>query len=145
MTHIVIAKETKPLEARIAATADTVKKYIALGATVSVERGAGLGSAISDAAFETAGAVLIDRITEADIILKVAPPSEAEIASYPSGVMLLGALEPYTNKDKLAAYNNKNIAAFALELLPRISRAQSMDILSSQSNLAVYRAVIEAV
>jgi NAD(P) transhydrogenase subunit alpha len=110
-----------------------------------VEKGAGTASSIADADYEAAGAQIVDTISDADIILKVAAPTAAEISSYKEGCILIGALAPHANKELLPIYNDKKIAAFALELLPRISRAQSMDILSSQSNLAGYRAVIEAV
>lgn len=145
MTTIAIAKETKTNEKRVAATPDAVKRYVALGADVLIEKGAGAACSIVDSEFEAAGAKIIDKISDADIILRVAPPTADEIDSYPEGAILLGALDPYNNRNLLSAYNDKKIAAFALELLPRISRAQSMDILSSQSNLAGYRAVIEAV
>lgn len=145
MTIVAIAKETKLLESRVAATPDTVKKYVAAGAKVLVEKGAGLASGIADEAYAAAGAEIASNINSADIILKAAAPTPSEIESYKDGAMLIGALDPYGSKELLAAYNRKKISAFALELLPRISRAQSMDILSSQSNLAGYRAVIEAV
>ncbi len=148
MTNIAIIKETKSGESRVAANVDAVKKYIKLGATVLVERGAGNASAIADADYEAAGATLVSSAAEAlanaNIVLKVAPPTAAEIAMIPQGAILVGTLEPFAHKDLFAEYNKKNIAAFALEMLPRISRAQAMDVLSSQSNLAGYRAVIEA-
>jgi len=148
MTTIAIIKETKSGESRVAANADAVKKYVALGAKVIIEKGAGLGSSIADSAYEAAGATLVSSASEAlngaDIVLKVSPPSAAEISLIPNGAKLLGMLEPFSHKDSFALYNQKNIAAFALEMLPRISRGQAMDVLSSQSNLAGYRAVIEA-
>ncbi len=148
MTVIAVLKETKPLEARVAVSVDAVKKYAALGAKVVIERGAGAASSIADADYEAAGGVLAaspaEALSGASIILKVAAPTAAEAAMFPSGATLVGMLDPYGNRDMLAAYNQKNISAFALELLPRISRAQAMDVLSSQSNLAGYRAVIEA-
>jgi len=148
MTTIAIIKETKAGESRVAANVDAVKKYVGLGAKVLVERGAGLASSIADSDYETAGATLVASAAEAlgsaNIVLKVSPPTAAEIALIPSGAMLLGVLEPFGHKDLFPLYNEKNIAAFALEMLPRISRAQAMDVLSSQSNLAGYRAVIEA-
>ncbi len=148
MINIAIIKEKKSGESRVAANVDAVKKYIKLGATVLVERGAGIASAIADADYEAAGAALVSSAAEArasaNIVLKVAPPTQAEIAMIPQGAILVGTLEPFAHKDLFAEYNKKNIAAFALEMLPRISRAQAMDVLSSQSNLAGYRAVIEA-
>jgi len=146
---IAVLRERKEGELRVAATPDSVKKYIALGATVSVESDAGLGSAISNDAYKDAGATVsksLSKCTEgADIILKVRPPESDEIAAIPEGAMLIGMLEPYTAQSYFNMYALKNISAVALELLPRISRAQSMDVLSSQSNLAGYRAVIDAV
>lgn len=148
MTNIAIIKETKQGETRVAASVDAVKKYTSLGAKVMIERGAGFASAIADEAYAAAGATLVASASEAlsgaNIILKVAPPTTAEIAIIPEGAILVGTLEPFAHKDLFAAYNSKKISAFALEMLPRISRAQAMDVLSSQSNLAGYRAVIEA-
>jgi H+-translocating NAD(P) transhydrogenase subunit alpha len=146
---IAVFKEHKSGELRVAATPDAIKKYIALGAVVSVETGAGLAAGISDADYQSAGATIADNagecLVDVKLVLKVAPPSLQEIMMIPEGAMLIGALDPHANTDLLQAYNTKNISAFSLELLPRISRAQSMDILSSQSNLAGYRAVIDAV
>ena len=148
MTTIAIIKETRSGEARVAANADMVKRYAALGAKLLVERGAGASSAISDASYEAAGATLVgsakEALSAADIILKVAPPTFAEIALIPEGATLVGMLEPFAQKELFAAYNARKISAFSLEMLPRISRAQAMDVLSSQSNLAGYRAVMEA-
>lgn len=148
MVTIAVIKETKTGESRVAANPDAVKKYAALGAKILVEKGAGLASSISDHDYASAGAALVSSAQEAligaDIVLKVAPPSAEEISMIPDGAMLVGTLEPFAKKDLFAAYNRKNISSFALEMLPRISRAQSMDVLSSQSNLAGYRAVIEA-
>lgn len=146
---IAILRERKEGELRVAATPDSVKKYVALGASVSVESGAGFGSAISDDAYANAGATIAQDAAScagsADIVLKVRPPESDEVAIIPDGALLIGMLEPYTAQSYFNVYNHKNIAAFSLELLPRISRAQSMDVLSSQSNLAGYRAVIDAV
>lgn len=142
---IAILREIITGEKRVSATPDMVKKYIALGASVSIASGAGAGISIDDSEFEAAGAVISDDISDADIILCVRPPSAEVIAKAKEGAILVGMLDAYSNKDLLTAYNNKKISAFSLELLPRISRAQSMDVLSSQSNLAGYRAVIDAV
>lgn len=146
---IAVLREHKDGELRVAATPDTVKKYVALGASIAVEAGAGEGSAIMDADFEAAGAAIAANAAacakDADIILKVSAPKKEELGDIPNGALLLGMLEPYAHRDLLDSYNRKSISAFALELLPRISRAQSMDVLSSQSNLAGYRAVIDAV
>lgn len=146
---IAVLRERKEGELRVAVTPDAIKKYISLGASVCVETGAGLGSSISDESYKTAGATICDDISncakDANIVLKVRPPESDEMASIPEGAILIGMLEPYTAQSYFNLYNHKNIAAMSLELLPRISRAQSMDVLSSQSNLAGYRAVIDAV
>ena len=138
---IAILREIIEGESRVAATPDTIKKYISLGASVSVASDAGLGSAISDADFGAAGATISDNLSDADIILCVRAPV---LSGVKEGAILLGMLDPQANKELLANYNEQKISAFSLELLPRISRAQSMDVLSSQSNLAGYRAVIDA-
>ncbi len=146
---IAAAKESSPLEARVALTPDTVKKYLAAGVEVAVERGAGLASGISDAAYEAAGATLAANAAEAyagaDIVLCVDTPDDKNIAAIPEGAVLVGMMNPLDPKTSFYALNQRSIHAYAMELLPRISRAQSMDVLSSQSNLAGYRAVIEAV
>jgi H+-translocating NAD(P) transhydrogenase subunit alpha len=145
---IAILRERKEGELRVAATPDAVKKYISLGAKVYVESGAGFGSSIADKDYIDAGATVADLekcTANADIILKVRPPESDEIAAIPEGSMLVGMLEPYTAQSYFNVYALKKLSTIALELLPRISRAQSMDVLSSQSNLAGYRAVIDAV
>jgi NAD(P) transhydrogenase subunit alpha len=148
MTKIAIIKESKSGESRVAINADSVKKYKALGAEVLIEKGAGLGSSIADKDYEAAGATIVasaqEALSSADIVLKVAPPTEEEIALIPNGATVIGVLEPFAHKELFDAYNKKNLSTFALEMLPRISRAQAMDVLSSQSNLAGYRGVIEA-
>jgi NAD(P) transhydrogenase subunit alpha len=147
MVKVAVLKEHKPGELRVAATPDAIKKYKSLGCEVAVEKGAGLGASISDVEYEEAGATMADAAScanGAQIILKVRAPSSDELQNIPSGAILIGMLDPHAEKSTLANYNGKKISAFALELLPRISRAQSMDVLSSQSNLAGYRAVIEA-
>ncbi len=142
---IAILKEEITGEKRVAATPDAVKKYIALGAKVTVETGAGISASISDAEYETAGAVVGDNSSDADIVLCVRTPSSDKILKMKEGAILVGMLEPYNNKEQIDKYDERKVSAFSLELLPRISRAQAMDVLSSQSNLAGYRAVIEAV
>lgn len=143
---IAVLREQLAGERRVAATPDAVKKYIALGLQVAVAGGAGEGSSISDAAFEAAGASIeINPEHDADIVLSVRPPEAITIAAMKEGAILVGMLEPYGSREAFTLYNQHKIAAFSLELLPRISRAQSMDVLSSQSNLAGYRAVIDAV
>ena len=146
---IAAARETAAFESRVALTPDAVKKYVGLGIEVAIERGAGLGSGISDAAFTDAGATVAESaaaaFTGADIIVCVTTPSDEVIAAIPQGAILIGMLNPLDKGRDFSALNQRAIHAYALELLPRLSRAQSMDVLSSQSNLAGYRAVIEAV
>ncbi len=149
-----IAKERRAHELRVAVSPDTVKKLIGLGAEVVVETGAGLGAAYTDASLAEAGAKIVpdekSAIGDADIVLKVQRPLTAgeggpdEMAMLKSGSMLVGILAPYAAKDQVAAYASQGVNAFAMEFMPRITRAQTMDVLSSQANLAGYRAVIEA-
>jgi H+-translocating NAD(P) transhydrogenase subunit alpha len=149
-----IAKERRAHELRVAVSPDTVKKLTALGAEVVVESGAGLGAAYTDAALQEAGAKIVPdekaAIGDADIVLKVQRPLTAseggpdEMALLKRGTMLVGILAPYAAKDQVAAYASQGVDAFAMEFIPRITRAQAMDVLSSQANLAGYRAVIEA-
>lgn len=143
---IAAAKETKKGESRAALTPDAVKKYLAAGASVCVETGLGDASGIADSAYEAAGATIGASLAEAyagaDIVLTVNPLDDDALAHVPEGAHLVGMLEPFTSD--IAALNARKLHAYAMELLPRISRAQAMDVLSSQSNLAGYRAVIEA-
>ncbi|MSO65772.1 MAG: Re/Si-specific NAD(P)(+) transhydrogenase subunit alpha [Alphaproteobacteria bacterium] len=150
---IVVVKERRPHEWRVAATPETVKKLIALGAAVTVERGAGAAASFVDAAYREAGATVVDTVAgalaEADVVLKVQRPFHAlegqdELAGVRRGALLIGLLAPHAAQAQLADYAAKGVTAIALELLPRITRAQTMDALSSQSNLAGYRAVIDA-
>jgi len=141
---IAIAAETDPGEPRVAATPDTVKKLVALGAEVAVERGAGLGSGILDADFEAAGAKVGEgAVKGADVVLKVARPAKDELSAYKKGALVAAIMDPYGHEAELKAMADAGITAFAMELMPRITRAQSMDVLSSQANLAGYRAVID--
>ena len=143
--RIAIAAESDSLEPRVAATPETVKKFKALGAEVFVARGAGLGSGILDADYEAAGATLGDTVTaDADIVLKVRRPTAGELAAYKKGALVFAIMDPYGNDAALKQMADAGILAFAMELMPRITRAQSMDVLSSQANLAGYRAVIDA-
>jgi NAD(P) transhydrogenase subunit alpha len=145
---VAVLKERRADERRVAASPDTVKKMKALGLDVVVETGAGLGASISDEAYREAGATLAAdlaaALADADIVLKVQRPEADEIALFKEGAVLIGLLAPYGDKATLATYAARRLSTFSLELLPRISRAQSMDVLSSQSNLAGYRAVIDA-
>ena len=142
---IAIARELDPAEARVAGTPETVKKFKALGAEVAVARGAGLGSGIMDADYEAAGASVGDDVTkDADVVLKVRRPEPSELAGYKKGALVIAIMDPYGNDAALKQMADAGILAFAMELMPRITRAQSMDVLSSQANLAGYRAVIDA-
>ncbi|HEX8055490.1 MAG TPA: Re/Si-specific NAD(P)(+) transhydrogenase subunit alpha [Novosphingobium sp.] len=145
--HIAVLRESAAAERRVAATPETVKKFIALGATVSVEAGAGESAAIADAAYVEAGATLVDRagaLREAEIILSIQGPAPTSLAGIKSGAWLVGNLDPYADRARIEGYAALGIEALAMEFMPRITRAQSMDTLSSQSNLAGYRAVLDA-
>ncbi|MBI3145234.1 MAG: Re/Si-specific NAD(P)(+) transhydrogenase subunit alpha, partial [Pseudogulbenkiania sp.] len=145
--QIAIPAERLAGETRVAATPETVKKLVALGHTVVVESGAGRLSAVPDAAYAEAGASLAASraaaLSSADIVLKVRPPEADEIAECKQGAAVISLMNPYTNPH-LAAMAAKKLSAFAMELLPRTTRAQSMDVLSSQNNIAGYRAVLLA-
>ena len=142
--RIAVAREADPTEDRVAATPETVKKMKALGAEVVVEPGAGLKSGFSDAEYTAAGATVArDAATEADVVLKVRRPGSIELSGYRKGPLVIAIMDPYGNDAALKALATAGVSAFAMELMPRISRAQSMDVLSSQANLAGYRAVID--
>jgi len=134
-------------ESRVAAIPETVKKFAGLGAAVSVEKGAGESASISDAEFEGAGASVGSRaevLKDADVILCVTGPDPATISGAKQGALLIGTLEPTKRGETIAQYAKAGLEALAMEWMPRITRAQSMDILSSQSNLAGYKAVVDA-
>jgi NAD(P) transhydrogenase subunit alpha len=144
---IAVLKETAPGETRCAAIPETVKKFAGLGAEIAVESGAGDQASVSDEAFRDAGATIGERsqvLKGARIILCVMPPDPASLAGAEKGALLVGALEPLRMREWIEAYAAAGLQALAMEWMPRITRAQSMDILSSQSNLAGYKAVIEA-
>ena len=142
--RIGVARESDAAEPRVAATPETVKKLKALGADLAVEPGAGVKSGILDEDYAAAGAtVRPGAVRDADIVLKVRRPSEIELAGYKSGALVIAIMDPYGNDAALAAMAKAGITAFAMELMPRITRAQSMDVLSSQANLGGYRAVID--
>jgi len=144
---IAVLLEQAAGERRVAATPETVKKLGALGASVAVERGAGAGASIADGAFAAAGASIGDRpatLGDADIILGVQGPDPASLAGAAPGAWLVAALNPFGERARVDAYAAAGFEALAMELMPRITRAQSMDILSSQSNLAGYKAVLDA-
>jgi NAD(P) transhydrogenase subunit alpha len=141
--HVRVRAERSPGEKRVAATPDSVKKLIAAGATVDVEAGAGLGSLIPDAAYEAIGARIVarDQAVAPGILFHVRPLTATEIATLPAGAVTVGTLDPFQNAAAVTAARDAGVTAFALDLLPRISRAQSMDVLSSQALLAGYRLV----
>jgi NAD(P) transhydrogenase subunit alpha len=142
---IAIPVEIDPAEPRVAATPDTVKKIKALGADVAIEPGAGVKSGILDADFTAAGAtVAADAVANADVVLKVRRPTAPELQRYKKGALVFAILDPYGNEAALKDMANAGVVGFAMELMPRITRAQVMDVLSSQANLAGYRAVIDA-
>ena len=144
---IAVLKESEAGERRVSATPETVKKFTALGAEVVVEAGAGAGASISDADYEAAGALvgLRDKvIAGADIILAVQGPDPTALNGVRPGAMLVGGLNPFGRRDRVDAYASAGLEAYAMEFLPRITRAQSMDMLSSQANLAGYKAVLDA-
>ena len=143
--RIAVAAETDPSEPRVAASPETVKKFIALGAEVAVEPGAGIKSGIPDDDFKAAGATLTKGAAkDADIVLKVRRPSPDEIKTYKKGALVAAIMDPYGNEAAIKPFADAGLVAFAMELMPRITRAQSMDVLSSQANLAGYRAVVDA-
>ena len=135
-------------EPRVAATPETVKKMKGLGAEVAIETGAGSKSGILDSDYEAAGASVhanaAEAVGDADVVLKVRRPSAQEVAQYKRGAIVIAIMDPYGNEAALRQLAEAGVSAMAMELMPRISRAQSMDVLSSQANLAGYRAVIDA-
>ncbi|MBD3728917.1 MAG: NAD(P) transhydrogenase subunit alpha [Sphingomonadales bacterium] len=145
--RIAILKERAPGETRVAASPETVKKFIALGATVAVESGAGASAAISDAAYSDAGAEVGTAdaaVKDADIVLGVQAPDVALLAGAKPGAWVAASFDPFVQRERVDAYAQAGLEALAMEFMPRITRAQSMDVLSSQSNLAGYKAVIHA-
>ena len=142
--HLHVPKESAEGERRVGATPDTVKRYKALGFDVTVERGAGLGSRIPDSEYEDAGATLVDGEQKADVVVRVRRPSAEEAAAYGEGAVVVAIMDPYGNEAEVKQLADAGVTAFAMELMPRITRAQTMDVLSSQANLAGYQAVIDA-
>jgi H+-translocating NAD(P) transhydrogenase subunit alpha len=144
---VAVPAELDPAERRVAATPETVKKIRALGPEVSVETGAGVKSGVLDGDYAAAGATIApsagDTVKDADVVLKVRRPTAAELAGYKQGALVIAIMDPFGNEAALAAMAQAGVAGFAMELMPRITRAQSMDVLSSQANLAGYRAVID--
>jgi len=144
--RLAVPKETFTGETRVAATPESVKKFKALGLDVTVEAGAGASAHFADADYQATGATVSAGpvLADADIVLKVRGPSPDEISQLKKGAVLAALLSPHSEQAAIAALGAQGVTAFALELLPRISRAQAMDVLSSQANLAGYKAVIDA-
>jgi hypothetical protein len=145
--RMAVHSETDRNETRVAATPETVKKYVGLGAEVAVQAGAGRHAGIPDGEFEAAGALIAPSAEEAardaDIVLKVRRPGNGELKALKPGALVVGIMDPYGQTEALKALADAKVAASAMELMPRITRAQAMDVLSSQANLAGYRAVID--
>ena len=145
--RIAVLKETAPGETRVALTPETAKKFIALGAAVAVEAGAGVAASIPDAAYAEAGAEVSSApqvVKGADIVMGVAAPEPAGLAGANPGAWVAAVFDPFGKRERVDAYAQAGLEALAMEFMPRITRAQSMDVLSSQSNLAGYKAVIAA-
>jgi NAD(P) transhydrogenase subunit alpha len=144
---VAVPAELDPAEPRVAATPETVKKIRGLGADVTVEAGAGVKSGTPDADYAGAGATIApsatDAVKDADVVLKVRRPDATELAGYKRGALVIAIMDPFGHEADIAALAAAGVTAFAMELMPRITRAQSMDVLSSQANLAGYRAVID--
>ena len=143
---IAVVRETAPGETRVAATPETVKKFVGLGADLAVESGAGQHASISDADFEAAGATVGPRekvLDGAEIVLAINGPDLGSLYGAKAGALLVGALDPTRQRETIDGYASAGLEALAMEWMPRITRAQSMDILSSQSNLAGYKAVVD--
>jgi NAD(P) transhydrogenase subunit alpha len=144
---IAVLSESEAGERRVAASPETAKKFIGLGASVMVEKGAGAGASVADADFEAAGATTGTRaqvLKDADIILCVQGPDPATLKGAKNGALLVGGLNPFGQRARIDGYAAAGLDALAMEWMPRITRAQSMDILSSQSNLSGYKAVLDA-
>ena len=144
---LAVLKELAAGERRVSATPETVKKYVGLGATVAVERGAGAAASYADTDYEAAGATLADRATtiaDADILIGVQGPPPESLAGVRQGVWLVAGLNPFGERARVDQYAALGVEALAMEFMPRITRAQSMDILSSQANLSGYKAVLDA-
>jgi len=145
--RIAVLKEAAAGETRVAATPETVKKFIGLGATFAVEQGAGLSASIPDADYAAAGADVLpagEAVKGADIVLGVQAPDVAALSGAKPGAWVAATFDPFREKERVEAYAKAGFEALAMEFMPRITRAQSMDVLSSQSNLAGYKAVLAA-
>lgn len=146
--RIAVLAETDKAEPRVAATPETVKKFASLGADVAVQAGAGAGAGVSDADYAAAGAAVTpdaaSALSGADILLRVRRPAASELSGARPGLAVFSIMDPFGQEQALAQLAGAGAVAFAMEFMPRITRAQSMDVLSSQANLAGYRAVIDA-
>ena len=144
---LAVLKERQAGETRVAISPQSIKKYLSMGIEVAIESGAGLGASFSDAAYEAAGAQVVQgaqaAMEGAALVLKIRGPEVTELDAYPKGIVLAASMNALSEPGLMDAYAQAGITAFAMELIPRISRAQSMDILSSQANLAGYKAVLE--
>ncbi|MDB5593416.1 MAG: transhydrogenase subunit alpha [Hyphomicrobiales bacterium] len=145
--RVAVPAEIEANETRVAATPETVKKFIALGATVAIQSGAGTTSGIPDADYTAAGATVLptaaETLADADIVLKVRRPGPGELGNLKRGAAVIAIMDPYGHEAELTGIAGAGVSAFAMEFMPRITRAQVMDVLSSQANLAGYRAVID--
>lgn len=146
---VAILRERFTDERRVAVSPDTVKSIVGLGCDVVIEEGAGRGASFTDRDFTAVGAEVVSDVgqvvVEASVVLKVRHPLEEELVYFQGGTILIGLLDPYQGKERIQAYAERGVVSFALELIPRITRAQSMDVLSSQANLMGYKAVIDSV
>jgi H+-translocating NAD(P) transhydrogenase subunit alpha len=144
---VAVPAEIDPAEPRVAATPETVRKIRNLGAEVAVESGAGVKAGVPDGEYAAAGATVAasaaDAVKDADVVLKVRRPGASELSGYKHGALVIAIMDPFGHEAEVAAMAQAGVSAFAMELMPRITRAQSMDVLSSQANLAGYRAVID--
>jgi len=145
---IAIPKTTTPDEARVAASPETVRKLAELGCEIKIEAGAGINAAVTDDMFKEADAIIVksaeDACKDASIILSVQPPAEDEIPFLSRNALLICQMNPYHNAPLIKKLSDSGVTVFAMELVPRISRAQAMDVLSSQANLAGYKAILDA-
>ena len=141
-----VAAENDPRETRVAATPETVKKFIALGAEVAVQEGAGRAAGVNDSDYQAMGARIVSAAEAlgADVVLKVRRPDSEQVGHLKSGALTVSIMDPYGHAAEIGALASAGVSAFAMELMPRITRAQVMDVLSSQANLAGYRAVVDA-
>jgi H+-translocating NAD(P) transhydrogenase subunit alpha len=147
VVKIAVLKETASGETRVAASPETVKKFVALGASVSIEKGAGVSASISDAEYEAMGASVgaaAAVLKDADIVLGVQGPDPKALKGLAKGAWIAAGLDPFGQRSRVDEYAKLGVEALAMEFMPRITRAQSMDILSSQSNLSGYKAVIDS-